>query len=65
MAASKNNISKKLWLPLAIAALVIINWLASLYHARIDFTNEKRFTLSKPTKKYCMGWMMWCRWMFF
>lgn len=55
MAASKNNISKKLWLPLAIAALVIINWLASLYHTRIDFTNEKRFTLSKPTKKILHG----------
>ncbi len=41
----------KLWLPLVIAALVIINWLASLYHTRIDFTNEKRFTLSAPTKK--------------
>ena len=55
MAVSKNNISKKLWLPLAIAALVIINWLASLYHTRIDFTNEKRFTLSKPTKKILRG----------
>jgi ABC-2 type transport system permease protein len=30
---------------------VAFNWLASLYHARIDFTNEKRFTLSRPTKK--------------
>ena len=41
----------KLWLPIVIAALVLINWLASLYHTRIDFTDEKRFTLSKPTKK--------------
>lgn len=55
MAAVKNNISKKLWLPLAIVVLVIINWLASLYHTRIDFTNEKRFTLSKPTKKILHG----------
>ena len=31
--------------------LVAINWLASLYHTRIDFTNEKRFTLSSATKK--------------
>ncbi len=31
--------------------LVAINWLASMYHTRIDFTNEKRFTLSPPTKK--------------
>lgn len=41
----------KLWLFITIAFLVTINWLASLYHTRIDFTNEKRFTLSKPTKK--------------
>ena len=41
----------KLWLLIAIVALIAINWLASQYHTRIDFTNEKRFTLSKPTKK--------------
>ena len=41
----------KLWFLITIVALVVINWLASLYHTRIDFTNEKRFTLSKPTKK--------------
>ena len=39
------------WFLITIAALVAINWLASLYHTRIDFTNEKRFTLSAPTKK--------------
>lgn len=31
--------------------LVAVNWLASLYHTRVDFTNEKRFTLSAATKK--------------
>lgn len=41
----------KLWLLVTIVALVAVNWLASLYHGRIDFTNEKRFTLSSPTKK--------------
>jgi ABC-2 type transport system permease protein len=41
----------KLWLLITIIFLVVLNWLASLYHTRIDFTNEKRFTLSKPTKK--------------
>jgi gliding-associated putative ABC transporter substrate-binding component GldG len=41
----------KLWLLITIVALVAINWLASLYHTRIDLTNEKRFTLSAPTKK--------------
>jgi ABC-2 type transport system permease protein len=41
----------KLWLLITIVFLVALNWLASLFHTRIDFTNEKRFTLSKPTKK--------------
>ncbi len=39
------------WFVITIAALIGINWLASMYHTRIDFTNEKRFTLSSPTKK--------------
>lgn len=51
MSAVKKIINNKLWLPLVIVLLVLINWLASIYHTRIDFTNEKRFTLSKPTKK--------------
>ena len=38
----------KFWLPITIAAMVAINWLASMYHTRVDFTNEKRFTLSIP-----------------
>jgi gliding-associated putative ABC transporter substrate-binding component GldG len=41
----------KFWLLITIAVLVLVNWLASMYHTRIDFTNEKRFTLSAPTKK--------------
>ena len=41
----------KLWLLITIAVLVAVNLLASMYHTRIDFTNEKRFTLSTPTKK--------------
>jgi len=41
----------KLWLPITIIILVFINWLASVYHTRIDFTNEKIFTLSAATKK--------------
>jgi len=41
----------KFWLPIVVILLAGINWLASVYHTRIDFTNEKRFTLSRPTKK--------------
>ena len=52
MKAVLNKIWKsKLWLLITVAVLVVINWLASLYHTRIDFTNEKRFTLSSATKK--------------
>ena len=36
---------------ITLVLLVVINGLASLFHMRIDFTDEKRFTLSKPTKK--------------
>jgi len=41
----------KLWFVITIVVLVAINWLASMFHTRIDFTNEKRFTLSAPKKK--------------
>ena len=41
----------KLWIVITLAILFFINWLASIYHTRIDLTNEKRFTLSKPTLK--------------
>jgi len=51
-----NKIGKtKTWLPLTIILLIAINWLASLYHTRLDLTNEKRFTLSKPTRKILKG----------
>ena len=40
----------KLWLLITVCLLVLVNWLASIYHTRIDLTNEKRFTLSSPTK---------------
>jgi ABC-2 type transport system permease protein len=51
MAFMQKIVKGKLWLPLIVIALVLANWLASLFHKRIDFTNEKRFTLSSATKK--------------
>ena len=39
------------WLPITIILLAVVNWAASLYHSRIDLTDEKRFTLSSATKK--------------
>jgi len=51
MSLFKKIWNSKLWLPITLILLALINWLASSYHTRIDFTDEKRFTLSKPTKK--------------
>jgi hypothetical protein len=39
------------WLLLVLLILVAVNWAASIWHTRLDFTNEKRFTLSDATKK--------------
>lgn len=50
MAAIKTIFSSRFRLPLIILLLIAINWLASVWHSRIDFTNEKRFTLSTATK---------------
>ena len=47
----KKIFNSKIGLVIVILLLAGINWLASLYHTRIDLTNEKRFTLSEPTKK--------------
>lgn len=38
------------WLP-TLLILGFINWGASVFHTRIDLTNEKRFTLSPATTK--------------
>ena len=47
----KKIFSTKIWLPLTLLLLILVNWMASKWHSRIDLTDEKRFTLSKPTKK--------------
>jgi len=44
------NLKKWWWLP-TLLILGLINQVASVYHARLDLTNEKRFTLSEPTVK--------------
>jgi len=50
-----NKVIKRYNHHFALSALIIlliaINIVASLFHARIDFTNEKRFTISSSTKK--------------
>ncbi|MEP6676299.1 MAG: gliding motility-associated ABC transporter substrate-binding protein GldG [Ferruginibacter sp.] len=47
----KKIFNTKIWLPLTVIILILVNWLASRWHSRIDLTDEKRFTLSKPVKK--------------
>jgi ABC-2 type transport system permease protein len=51
MATGFNNIffSRYGWILLLII-LVLINYLASIFHTRIDLTKEKRYTLSSATK---------------
>ena len=43
-------VKSKAWLPLSILLLIAMNWAASFFHSSIDFTNEKRFTLSSTTQ---------------
>lgn len=46
------NLKKtKTGLLLLIPLLVLVNFLSSRFHARLDLTAEKRYTLSEPTKK--------------
>jgi gliding-associated putative ABC transporter substrate-binding component GldG len=51
----KNIISKiqnsKGWFLVTLVILFLLNWAASAWHSRIDFTNEERFTLSNATKQ--------------
>lgn len=47
----KFSLNKKGWWLIIIVSVVLINYLASVFHQRIDLTNEKRFTISTPVKK--------------
>ncbi len=47
----KFSANKKWWWLIIIVAIVLINYLASIFHKRVDLTNEKRFTISTPVKK--------------
>jgi len=40
----------KYWWVILLVAVVLINYIASLLHYRVDLTAEKRYTLSAPTK---------------
>ncbi|HYH16181.1 MAG TPA: gliding motility-associated ABC transporter substrate-binding protein GldG [Flavisolibacter sp.] len=45
----------RLWWIGVVAALIGINLVAALFHQRFDLTEEKRFSLSKPTKDLLRG----------
>jgi ABC-2 type transport system permease protein len=41
----------KYWWLYWLIGLAVINYLASVFHFRLDFTEEKRYTLGKPTRE--------------
>ncbi len=50
-----NNSQLRTRLGIIFGILVLINIISSRYHARIDATQEKRFSLSTPTKNLLKG----------
>ncbi|PWT74434.1 MAG: gliding motility-associated ABC transporter substrate-binding protein GldG [Bacteroidetes bacterium] len=44
-------LSSKYWLLSLLIIILLVNYIASIFHFRIDLTEEKRYTLSVPTKK--------------
>jgi len=47
----KSSINKNWWWVIIILIIIAVNFLASIFHKRIDLTNERRFTISNPVKK--------------
>ena len=51
----KKLLATKYWWIVLLALLVLVNYAASYLTVRADLTEEKRFTLSRPTKKMLKG----------
>ncbi|MET0298363.1 MAG: Gldg family protein, partial [Flavitalea sp.] len=51
----KKLLSSKYWWLYLLIILIGVNYLASQFHYRVDLTEEKRYTLSEPTKKLLRG----------
>ncbi len=51
----KKLLQSKYWWLFLILVLAGINYLASVFHLRLDLTQEKRYTLSPATKKLLKG----------
>src|SRR5674476_1438452 len=47
----KSSLNKNWWWLIIIVVIIAVNFLGSVFHERIDLTNEKRFTISSPVKK--------------
>ena len=47
----KKIFASKYWWIYILVALVVLNYLASIVHFRYDLTEEKRYTLSEPTRR--------------
>ncbi len=47
----KSSSNKNWWWLIVLMGTIAVNFLASVFHQRIDLTNEKRFTISNPVKK--------------
>ncbi|HEU4472578.1 MAG TPA: gliding motility-associated ABC transporter substrate-binding protein GldG [Flavisolibacter sp.] len=47
----RTNRKKTIWWIALLAGLVAVNILASVFHQRFDLTEEKRYSLSKPTRE--------------
>ena len=47
----KSSLNKNWWWLIIIVVIIAVNFLGSIFHERIDLTNEKRFTISSPVKK--------------
>lgn len=48
----KGNKTKYINFALVFAIIIIVNFLASMYYHRFDLTEEKRYSLSEPTKDF-------------
>lgn len=46
----KRTTKKRLWWIGLLAGLIVVNFLAARFHQRVDLTQEKRYSLSEPTK---------------
>lgn len=42
--------TSRFWWVFLLAGLLLVNFLASVFHARLDLTKEKRYTLSRATR---------------